>query len=366
MHRTIRSATELETSPIYVFRVGHLGDSLVALPALKALNKVMPDRPLVLITNQVTRDEFVPSWEIYKLSRIFSRAFQYVPRNKNLVSNLLELASMARQLRREKGRTLLYFVENGRSGRSLFLDCLFFEKICGLEIIGMERASRRKFERDDAGHIIPELPEYQRLMNIVVDHFDADRDVSLSELLPRDLDLCEQVDSYWNLVPSDAPKVALAPGSKRSSRQWPLDRFAAVGQHLIDQQMWPIIFGAQHENRLARWLMDQWHGIGSNFCGLPIAEATEALRRCVIYVGNDTGVMHLAATVGVSCVAIFSACDPPEKWRPIGERHVLLRRRVACEGCMLTACDKKVQQCLESITVPDVIEAIDLLLQRRA
>ena len=63
--------------------------------------------------------------------------------------------------------------------------------------------------------------------------------------------------------------------------------------------------------------------------------------------------MHLAAAVGTPCVAIMSALDWPGRWVPYGQGHIVLRRSVPCEGCLLKVCDKEGMRCLKEIEIDE-------------
>ena len=95
-------------------------------------------------------------------------------------------------------------------------------------------------------------------------------------------------------------------------------------------------------------------------------ESAELLRRATLYVGNDTGAMHLAAAVGTSCVAIFAAREPGRSWHPYGSAHVVLRRdEVPCANCYLTECTVEGLRCLTAIDVNAVWTACRILLGAR-
>ena len=84
--------------------------------------------------------------------------------------------------------------------------------------------------------------------------------------------------------------------------------------------------------------------------------AAAALGRCALYLGNDTGTMHLAAAVGTPCVAIFAAIDQANRWKPFGVHNALFRTRVECEVCLSPECFND-NICLRQINAEDVFEA---------
>jgi len=109
-------------------------------------------------------------------------------------------------------------------------------------------------------------------------------------------------------------------------------------------------------------LITAW-GRGHNAAGaLGLRPAIAALKRCVFYLGNDTGTMHMAASVDIPCVAIFSSRDRPGLWYPQGTGHKVLRTNIDCEGCGLTECLDRKNECLTRITVQQVIEACESVM----
>ncbi len=97
---------------------------------------------------------------------------------------------------------------------------------------------------------------------------------------------------------------------------------------------------------------------------LGVRAGIAAMEGCGFYLGNDTGTMHMAVSAGIPCVAIFSARDYPGLWYPYGHGHIVLRRTVHCEGCMLEVCHKNGKNCLMSISVDEVLEACTKMIER--
>lgn len=106
------------------------------------------------------------------------------------------------------------------------------------------------------------------------------------------------------------PRVAIAPGSGSSRKNWPLDRFAAVASTLREQATIVWFLGpAEKELRPPTEpadliLRDQ-----------PIVATAEALSVCSLLLGNDSGITHMAAALSVPVVALFATSDP-KVWAP--------------------------------------------------
>jgi ADP-heptose:LPS heptosyltransferase len=127
-----------------------------------------------------------------------------------------------------------------------------------------------------------------------------------------------------------------------------------------------VIFGGSPEQAMGERLIRAW-GRGYVAAGaLSLRATVMAMRNCLLHVGNDTGTIHMAAAAGLKCVGIYSAHDPPGEWYPYGEGHIVLRRQIDCEGCMLQTCIERATECLMSISVDEVYQACAERLESRA
>ena len=139
------------------------------------------------------------------------------------------------------------------------------------------------------------------------------------------------------------PIVAIHPGSGGRWKCWPAERFAQA----ID-----LLKGASHQVALIQGLADE--EVVANvlaslkgerppvLSSLPVEELAAFLSLCGCYLGNDSGVTHLAAAVGAPAVALFGPTDP-DVWGPRGRAVTILQGD---------------QGRLEAITVEQVVEAV--------
>jgi len=159
--------------------------------------------------------------------------------------------------------------------------------------------------------------------------------------------------------------VGVAPGSGRSTTAWPAERFAAVGAALLKQFRNVVLMaiGGSGEQALCDELCAAWGPRSHNLAGrLSVFGSASVLSKCTTFIGNDSGPIHLAALVGIPCVAIFSARNPPGQWMPLGGHHVVLEERPECAGCMLDDCVHEHNKCLTRINAGRVFrEAASLI-----
>ncbi len=114
-----------------------------------------------------------------------------------------------------------------------------------------------------------------------------------------------------NAVTTPSPTVALHPGSGSPTKNWPLAGFEALAAELErrgERVAW-VAGPAEEDLRL--------EGRGTVWRDLPLANLCASLSRCRLYVGNDSGITHLAAAAGTPTLALFFASDP-RVWAPKG------------------------------------------------
>jgi len=119
------------------------------------------------------------------------------------------------------------------------------------------------------------------------------------------------------------------------------------------------LVGAAEDSELSEYAAQHWRGAKVNLCGrLTPREAAAVLENADVFLGPDSGPMHLAASVGVPCVIAFSAAGLPGVWYPVGPQHRVVYHQTSCHGCYLETCTVEARRCLTSITVAEMAEAV--------
>jgi len=116
--------------------------------------------------------------------------------------------------------------------------------------------------------------------------------------------------------------AAIHPGSGSPRKNWPLERFVELAGMVSDKGMAPMFVIGQAEVEIDRKLTGMRNEIPV-LRGCSVVELAEALSACAGYVGNDSGVTHIAAALGIPVVALFGPTDPAA-WGPRGERVTIL------------------------------------------
>ncbi len=113
--------------------------------------------------------------------------------------------------------------------------------------------------------------------------------------------------------------LALHPGSGSPAKSWPADRFAALAARLAGGARILVVLGPAEEDQ--RWDRDPGVVVARD---LPLRTLGALLSRAGLFVGNDSGVSHLAAAAGAPTLALFGPTDPA-LWAPVGHSVRWLR-----------------------------------------
>jgi heptosyltransferase III len=125
-----------------------------------------------------------------------------------------------------------------------------------------------------------------------------------------------------------------------------------------------LLVGSADEFEQSQRLAKHWRGPVLNLCGKLTARGSAcALEMAEVFVGHDSGPMHLAASVGTPCIAIFSAHAKPGVWFPHGNGHVVFYHKTECFGCGLSRCVRHQKKCIAAIRPDAVLEATLQLLR---
>ncbi|MBI3986898.1 MAG: glycosyltransferase family 9 protein [Lentisphaerae bacterium] len=135
--------------------------------------------------------------------------------------------------------------------------------------------------------------------------------------------------------------LAIHPGSGSPRKNWPLEKFMALGRRLRDEGMKVLFLLGEAE---ASFPALQESGMAV-LREAPIETVADALSACGRYVGNDSGVTHLAAALGLPVVAIFGPTEPAV-WGPLAPKSVAIRSAERTSRSLAAVPVKSVMQAL--------------------
>lgn len=171
----------------------------------------------------------------------------------------------------------------------------------------------------------------------------------------------------WPQLTASKPLMTLAAGAAYgAAKRWPSEYFRAVAEMWIGRGGQIAVLGSGKEVKIGGEIVEGLPaGAAWNLAGrTSFGELVGWLRRSKCCVANDSGVMHLAAALGVSGVAVFGPTDYLATG-PVSDHWGLLFEGIDCAPCFKRECPNGSARCIREITPRQVIEAVDTMIGDR-
>jgi len=302
---------------ILIFRLGSIGDTVVALPCFHAIARAYPRSHRVLLTNSLNSVRASSAESVLVGTGLIDETIYYPVGDFSLKS----VMALSFELRRLHPASLIYLAER-TSAAPVFRDLMFFRAAGIRRIVGAPWSRKLRTCRVEPATLQLEH-EAERLARtlkgiVPVSLTPPNWDLRLS---PQEL---VRADEALRPIPPACSLLAIAPGAKIAAKAWGTDNWNSLLECLaVDyNQVALVIVGAADERELGTEVGRRWRGHVLNLCGtLTPRETAAVLRRCQLMVCHDSGPMHLAASQETVCVALFGNLNRPRQWYPFGDRH---------------------------------------------
>lgn len=169
-------------------------------------------------------------------------------------------------------------------------------------------------------------------------------------------------------VKSSDSLVAVHPGASCSSKRWPLENFASLIDRIkanFDTRI--IVVSGPEEVTQATELKKKIKSEIVDLAGeTSVGELAALLKRCKLFISNDSGPVHIATAVGTPNVVIFGRKQPglsPKRWGPMGKKDIALHKDVGCRICLAHNCENDFK-CLKAVTVEEVFNVVEKFIAK--
>ena len=318
---------------IFVSHVASIGQTVLALPALRALRAAFPQSQISVASSYTALD-------VVRLSHCANEVFP-VGRSGELLHPRASYQSLKslRRLRREHYDLTLELQRGTAGSFARFLAQLGAPKKQKKLLTQIREAILR--------HSLADKHTAQRYLEIVgeLGAFPLDREPKLYTEHEADARIETRLEKSGLL--SGGLFVGLHPGTGHDQPRWPLERFLVVAEkliHLLNARV--LVFTGPQERGLARTIVKQLpakHALA--FDAAPLTDVTSALARLSVFISNHGGLAHLAAAVGTPVVAV-SPLETSHANDLLSQNHLHVRKAL-----------------LDAITTDEVYEAACQLIQ---
>jgi heptosyltransferase-2 len=291
-----------ELRSILVLRLDHAGDVILTVPFLRELRRNCPQARITLAIAPATRNlvelcPYINDLRLVPTLGLASRGLRML--GLYSVRHFSERFDMAIIPRWDddafQAVHLAYF--NGARWRIGYSETV--RHGTGWHNRGYDRFLTHPIRRDPSPHEVQRYLDVLRFLggNVQDDRLELWTDSADEEFASEQVGLAAS---------GGGPLVALGPGSWQPKRRWPTEHFAAVARRLreaVGARF--VVLGGRDDRFCAERLQTALGPAVLNLAGrTTLRQAGAILRRCALFVGNDTGLMHLATAAGVPVVEI--------------------------------------------------------------
>ena len=322
------AAGKLKPFRILIRGTNWLGDSVITVPAVRAIKRGRPDAHITV----AAPEKLAAVW------RLVSEVDEVLPLPDASPFTIARLLN-----RQARFDVAVLFPNSMRAALEVWL----------AEIprrVGFAGHHRRWL----LNQIVPDLPRVGPICHQVHHYLHLARDLGAKI---SDAELVSAPAAQDAATPE--PLLALCPGAEYGpAKRWPPERFAEVAAHVADERgaKW-MIFGTASDEANGRIIAEALGDRCENRIGqTTLEQLAEELRRCRLLLTNDTGTMHLATLLGVPVVAVFGSTEH-RLTGPLGKGNTVIRHHVECSPCFLRECPIDFR-CMYAVTPDEVVAKV--------
>jgi heptosyltransferase III len=343
---------------VLIYRLGSIGDTVVALPSFRLIAKAFPKAERWLLTNFPYGAKVAPIESVLGPMDLLHGYLKYPIGTRHPQS----LYHLVRQIRAWKPEVLVYLAAP-RGRIKALRDALFF-RACGIgKLIGVPWTEDLQKVRGPLAEGVWEH-EASRMGRCIAQLGDVHLDDPTSydiNLSPAEREEASKISARCQTLNGF---ICTSIGTKAETKDWGKENWKELFSRVSTK--WPalglLLVGSADEYAQSGQVAERWHGPVLNLCGNTPRETAALMEQALLFIGHDSGPMHLAAAVGTVCIAIFSARDLPGEWYPFGCRHHIIYHRTKCFGCRRVICEEYDKVCIRSVSVDEVCVALNKAL----
>ena len=330
---------------ILVIKLDHIGDVLLATPVFSNLRRAYPNAELHALTGAWSRVVLEKHPDVSKVMEYNSPAFCRTGRP----TSLKQTFRLYRELRRQKYDLIVELRSDWRTVWFAFLRLTPKR----LSRAALQVANKLGFAQFSGTHETTRNLDVLRQAGI-----PTSVETAIFSVTTEDKKWASDFLATYQ-IEGQHPLIAIHPGSPIALKRWLPERYAELADWLIAQKRAQILFvGVEDEIPIINEIQALMRGESISIAGkTTLTQLASILHTCNVFIGNDSGPMHLAAAVGTQTIGLYGPGDPT-RFGPAGAKCQTIQRKSDCP-CLGTVCRYGRSGCMSEIQVTDVIQVLE-------
>jgi len=332
----------------------HMGNLVVSIPAIRALREFYRDDRFFLVVDSGYKEIVETVDGIDELILYPRRQIQYGPLIKQAILFVKFIAGL-RKIKPDMAIDL--------EGRELSSTLTF---LSGAPLRAGAVTSRRPIFYNKKLYLPSEnTHRVYKYINIVRALGCKNERISYSLTAPDHRRLSLKAKLKVHEIMLDKPIACIHPGAGKVYKLWSLEGFAEISDWLYLKGVQAVFVGGEGDVETVKKIGTMTRYPFHNTAGmLSLGELMALFERSCLFIGNDSGPMHLAGAMDLPVVGLFGPADE-RRWGPLTDKRVILRGRQRCPRCYGKDCHLDFQ-CIRDVSVEDVKRGIEVLLRNVA
>ncbi len=345
---------------ILIVRLSAIGDVVHVLPALRSLRSNLPDSKITWLVEDKASDILKGHPDIDKVITFPRRKWQRnILKINKIINTVIEVFSFYKKLRKDRYDIVIDFQGNLKSGVMTLMT--------GSENrMGFGKGYCKEFNYLFTTHRI--CPPRKRMHKIdknlaLLRGLDIDAAFHRPELPVSRADE-EYISKFFRTnINGSLPIIIVQPCTSRfgSYKQWPVLNYALLADMILESYEANVIFswGPGEINVVKKIVRNMKHKALVACKTKSIKQLIELIRRADLFIGGDTGPLHIASILDIPTVGIYGPKDPVI-YGPYHDKAVVVRKELWCSPCKKRTCPDP--ECMTSILPEDVFHAVNKLI----
>lgn len=353
-------AKEGAQKKLLIIRIDLIGDFIIFSPMLSYYRKLYSDHLIILLVNKINEE----------LAERFDNVDKIIPFDRvKFTNNVFYYRNLLLKIKRENFNIAIYPTYSREPIGDYLIKISEAKQRIGFDG-DLSNLSARQKEKNNKyytkltkinNNITSEIEKNRKFLEVL----DIKVDDCVPSLIPFTDDEQKAIHVLLeNNIDSEAKFAVICPGAGDIRRMWPLGKYYQLINWLKKEKKSEIVVcGSENERYLVEQIKENINFPVADIVGrTPLLTLAAILKRAYIYVGNDTGPAHLAASVGIPTVCIIGG-GHPGRFFPWGDlsKNKIVYYQMACFGCDWI-CKYDIAKCVQNISVDQVINTINQII----
>jgi heptosyltransferase-2 len=296
---------DMKADSILIVSFSHIGDAVLSTAVIHPLQRQFPNAKISIMLGP-------KAWEILWGDIRLNEIIIYDNRGQH--AEIKEKIRLTKEIKAKKFDLIIDLRDS------------FWSRFMGGKRWGMP--SIKRFDRT-----YNELHAVDRYLNVLHNH-GIDETGGIPEIMLLDYEKQEAIDFLnKHQIKSNRTIIGIHPGGSWQYKLWKLDRFANLGDIVSERyDAKVLVFAGPDEKELQDQLYERMRYKPILVKDIGLRKLAALIQQCDLYIGNDTGPMHIASAVGTRVLSIFGSTNA-NRSGPYGNGNVVISTKIDCSPC---------------------------------